>query len=594
MGSVINSKPSMHIPSNLVSRLLLAGLIVTGTLARSQSTDESLTRVMPDQVNGRPANWKTAGNVRIGLESGIKSESGNTLLIGTPGQPITLLTGSKDVHLLMDVMLSPGADASLTISGATIRLADNWGQNTTNDRTTGTVLAPRAELPSRSVGKAPGLWQRIDLSLEAGKNPAVLTQLKINGVLVQENVVLPGLPASAAGSVMLDVKAGTVAIRNVSYQLISDRQVARLSNLRYQFYEAKTETTEPAAIKNLKLFKEDTLNALTYEIAYGQPRWHAILYTGNLIVDKTGTYTLTLQHGGFGSLEIDQKPVLANSRMDLGELKSTRLNLTAGSHPFTLFFGRSWPRPGFGLFIAAPDTKPQALHTTSSLPEPDPVGAINVAVQNEPVLIRSFIQLPDENRKRTHCLSVGTPSGLNYTVDLNQNALMQVWKGAFADATQMWYERGEPQLLEPLGAPIRTAPQPLVAQLNNAQQAWPDSLSDTDLRYGGYKLDPQGNPTMRYTYRGTAITDALIPNADGKSLNRTVTVNATGDDPLYCRLASGKAIDEVGKGLYAIDDHSYYVRLDPKQKVSVRTVNGKQELVMPLKGAQTINYALIW
>jgi hypothetical protein len=584
----------MRLQSNVVSRLLLAGLIVTGTLARSQSTDESITRITPDQVNSRPANWKTAGNVRIGLESGVKSEAGNTVLVGTPGQPITLITGSKDIHLLLDIMLSPGSDASLTVSGATIRLADNWGSKAINDRTTGTVLMPRAELPSRNVGKAPGLWQRIDLSMEAGKSPAVLAQLKINGVLVQENLVLPSLSASAIGSVVLDVKAGTVAVRNIGYQLISDRRVARLANLRYQFYEAKTETTEPAAIKNLKLFKEDTLNALTYEVSYGQPRWHAIIYTGNLIVDKTGMYTLTLQHGGFGSLEIDQKPVLANSRMDLGELKSARLNLTAGSHPFTLFFGRSWPRPGFGLFIAAPDTKPQALHTPTSLPEPDPVGAIDVAVQNEPVLIRSFIQLPDETRKRTHCLSVGTPSGLNYTVDLNQDALMQVWRGSFADATQMWYERGEPQLLEPLGAPVRTAPTPVVAQLANDQQAWPDSLSDTDLRYGGYKLDQQGNPTMRYTYRGTAITDALIPDVDGKSLNRTVTINGSGNDPLYCRLASGKAIDEVGKGLYAIDDHSYYVRLDPKQKVNVRTINGKQELVMPVKGNSTINYALIW
>ncbi|QJD77243.1 hypothetical protein [Spirosoma rhododendri] len=584
----------MRLQSNVVSRLLLAGLIATGTLARSQSTDESITRITPDKLTGTPANWKTAGNVRIGLESGVKSESGTTVLVGTPGQPITLLTGSKDIHLLMDVMLAPGTDASLNVSGATIRLADNWGSSAINDHTTGAVLTPRAELPSRSVGKAPGLWQRIDLSMEAGKSPAVLAQLKINGVLVQENLVLPSLPASAVGSVVLNVNAGTVAVRNVGYQLISERQVARLANLRYQFYEAKTETTEPAAIKNLKLFKEDTLNALTYEVSYGQPRWHAILYTGNLIVDKTGIYTLTMQHGGFGSLEVDQKPVLANSRMDLGELKSARINLTAGSHPFTLFFGRSWPRPGFGLFIAAPDTKPQALHTPTSLPEPDPVGAIDVAVQNEPVIIRSFIQLPDEARKRTHCLSVGTPSGLNYTVDLNQDALVQVWKGSFADATQMWYERGEPQLLEPLGAPVRTAPTPVVAQLANAQQAWPDSVSDADLRYGGYKLDKQGNPTMRYTYRGTAVTDALLPDADGKSLTRTVTVNGSSNDPLYCRLAAGKAIDDLGKGLYAIDDHSYYVRLDPKQKVSIRTVNGKQELVMPMKGNTTLNYALIW
>ena len=93
----------------------------------------------------------------------------------------------------------------------------------------------------------------------------------------------------------LAVKSGTVALRNVGYQLISDRPVAKLTNLRYKFYEAKTETTSPEAVANLKLVKEDTLSTLSYEVAYGQPRWHAIIYTGDLVVDRAGTYTVELE-----------------------------------------------------------------------------------------------------------------------------------------------------------------------------------------------------------------------------------------------------------------------------------------------------------
>ncbi|GAB3563565.1 hypothetical protein GCM10027578_07520 [Spirosoma luteolum] len=580
-----------------VSRALLAGLTLWCALAHGQSMDESLTRLTPATLSGLPGNWKPAGSLLVNpQDAGTKTTSGNTVLVGSAGQPVTLLTGARDVRLLMEVMLSPGADAQLLVSGAPIRLADNWGTAGVNARTIGTVTTGTAELPTRSTGRAPGLWQQVELLMESGRKPAVLAQLKLNGVLIQENLVLPNLPQAAAGTVAIQVNNGTVAVRNIGYQLVSDRKVASLNNLRYQFYEAKTETTSPEALKNLKMIKEDTTSTLSYEVSYGQPRWHAIVYTGDLTVDKAGTYTIALQNGGYAGLDIDGKSVIANTYQDLGKMNTARINLSAGKHPIKLFYGRSWPRPGFGLFIAAPDTKFQTLHAPASLPEPDPVGTIAVPVRDEPVLIRSFVQLPGEARKRTHCLSVGTPSGLHYTVDLNQDALLQVWRGDFADATEMWYERGEPQLLEPMGSPVRLAPQSAVALLSNAQQAWPDTMATTDFTYKGLKLDQQGHPTTRYRYRDIDVTDALLPTTDGKALNRTLTLSGSGNGSLYCRLATGQTIDEVAKGLYAIDDHRYYVRLDPKQKATLRTSNGRQELLMPVSGNgnTTIQYAYIW
>jgi len=583
----------------MVALLALCNLPGWAQSNAPQSLDESLTRITTDRLSGLPGNWKAAGAVQMSpTETAVKSQSGNTLLVGTPGQPVTLLTNAKDVRLVMDVMVSPGAEATLSIGPATIRVADSWGQPAASASNFGTLERTQPILPDQNACKAPGLWQQLEVVLQSsGQKNARLELMTLNGVTLHENTVLPAAASSSTGTITLNVKKGTVALRNVAYQLISDRSVAKLTNLKYRLYEAKTETTSPEQIPNLKFVKEDTLPTLTYEITYGQPRWHAIMYTGNLVVDKAGTYTVALQNGGYAGLKIDDKQVIAVTTLNLGKMNSTKVNLTAGSHPFTLFFGRSWPRPGLGMFIAAPDTKFQMLTAPASLPEPDPVGTISVEAADEPVMVRSFVLLPGETRKRTHALSVGTPSGINYTLDLNQDALLQVWRGGFADVTEMWYERGEPQLLEPEGSPVRVSGQGPLAVLGNAQQAWPDSLNDSQLAYKGYKLDPQGYPMTQYQVSGLQVTDAVIPETDGKALARTITVNGSGKDGLYCRLATGSTIEEVGKGLYAVNDRSYYLRVDPKQKVNIRTSGNRQELVMPVDvkgGSAKIQYSFIF
>ncbi|WP_128545835.1 hypothetical protein [Larkinella soli] len=570
-------------------------LMAAAVPVRAQSVDESLTLLPADKLSGLPSSWKQAASVQVNpFRPEVKTKAGNGVLVGSPGQPLTLLTNAADVRVVMDVLLSPGADATLSFGPAGIRLTDSWGQPTLNGSTFGSVEASPALLPLQNAAEAPGLWQRLEVSVQSGKGPATLTRMTLNNSLLHENLVLPRSGTGAPGTVALNVKNGTVAVRNIAYQLIKDRPVARLANLRYKFYEAKTETTSPAALSNLKLVKEDTTSALTYEVAYGQPRWHAIVYTGDLIVDEAGTYTVALQNGGYAGLQIDGRDAIPNTYQGLGSMNAAKVNLTAGRHPFTLFYGRSWPRPGFGMFISAPDTKFQALHARASLPEPDPVGQIAVEPGTKPSVIRSFVNF--NGKKKTHCLSVGGPGGLNYTVDLNQGALLQVWRGPFADVTEMWYERGEPQLLKPLGAPAVLSAQNPLALLANPTQFWPDSLSDRELTYKGLRMNAQGFPITQYRFQQMDVTDAILPDADGKALTRTLTLTGPDTGSLYCRLGSGQSIEEVAKGLYVVDGR-YYVRLDPKTKATVRPSGGRQELILPVglkNGAATIQYALLW
>ncbi len=209
--------------------------------------------------------------------------------------------------------------------------------------------------------------------------------------------------------------------------------------------------------------------------------------------------------------------------------------------------------------------------------------------------IRSFVQLPGETHKRTHSLSVGSPTGYHYTVDLNQMALLQVWKGGFANVTEMWYERGEPQLLETMGTTVRLPAQSGLALLAGETAAWPDSAAENTLQYKGLSVDKMGYPTLTYTLAGTTVTDSIRPERDG--IARVLRVAGTPTGRLYCRVAAGQTIDDMGNGLYAIDDRSYFIRVDPALKPRQRSSGGRQELLLPLavkNGLGSVGYSVVF
>ncbi|GAA4413649.1 hypothetical protein GCM10023187_42190 [Nibrella viscosa] len=545
-------------------------------VALAQTSGEALPKIALGQIANIPGNWQRAGSLTTGPDQpNLKIQSGSNLLVGTPGQPLMLVSPAGDFAIQMEVLMTAGADAQLTLSdGYSVSLNDS------------------------KTSKAPGLWQTVELRYRApvGNRPAMLEKLALNGVTLQEGLVLPR-NSRAVGPVALAVQSGSAAIRNLGYRALTNKEVARwVGPIKYTIYEGEIFSRDELARR--KVLKEDTTAMLSYEVAYGLPgNRYVVLYTGKLNVAENETYQLDLQAGGVAGLWIDGKPLIPTSdeRQYLGSSKTVRVPLTAGTHDVQVMFTRSWPRPGLGLFVSKADTRPQPLHTLTSLPEPDPVGAITVQAAAKPELIRSFVQLPGEKMKRTHSLSVGTPAGVHYTVDLNQMALIQAWKGDFADVTEMWYERGEPQLLEPIGTTVYLPGQLPLMVLNNEQAAWPDSLGDNVLKYQGLTIDKQGMPTMEYSLAGLTVTDAIRP--EGGALTRTLNLTGSATAPVYCRIAAGSSVEDLGKGVYAINDRTYYVRLDPKAKPRVRQSGGKQELLLPVamkNGAGSVQYSILF
>ena len=573
----------MHKSVSLLLRqtalLSLSWLLAAPLYAQSDLPAVSLSQLT------RPDGWQLVGSVSPTADgSSMRQKAGSNVLTGSDS-PLTLLTPTDDFRLRFNLMTTPKADVVLTLpTGQSI----NLGQSPEIVR----------------LMKAPGLWQTVDVWYKTGgaNGPAILEKLALNGVTVRE---MQTLANNRLGPLTVMSKAGPVAVRNVGYRVMSPRKVAQWSSpVSYTIVEGQY-IENPAVARTKKVLKQDTTSQINYEVSYGQPRQYSIFFSGKLNALQTGDYQFELDQGGVAGLWIDGKEVIPTSHRELGQASTGTATLTAGPHTVDVYFSRSWFRPGLGLSVSQAGTRPQPLHAPASLPEPDPVAVISVNPDyNDPMnqvqRIRSFVQMPGEKNKRTHSMSVGSPTGMHYTVDLNQMALLQVWKGDFANTTEMWYERGEPQLLTPLGETIHLPAQTPLMVLTSESAAWPDSVSENTLQYKGYAVDKQGAPTFTYTLAGATIKDAIRPdltNAEGNALVRTLSLTGSPTGTVYCRIAAGSAVEEVGRGLYAINDRSYFIKLDPKAKTQVRQSNGKQELVLPVdvkNGTGSVAYSIIF
>lgn len=210
----------------------------------------------------------------------------------------------------------------------------------------------------------------------------------------------------------------------------------------------------------------------------------------------------------------------------------------------------------------------------------------------KPYLLRSYLMFGGE--KRTHVISVGNPNHSNFSYDLKQGALLQVWKGEFVDVTAMWESRGEPQTATPLGALVELTAKPSIAVLRTADESWPDSIAFDDMHNKGYTVDAAGVPTFQYEFSGMQVSDRISAATDGNSLTRALTISNPGEH-VNCLVAVGKNVVSLGKGVYAVNDKSYYVKIDRQSGAFVRKTPDGEELIIPVqKDKGQISYSLIW
>ena len=211
--------------------------------------------------------------------------------------------------------------------------------------------------------------------------------------------------------------------------------------------------------------------------------------------------------------------------------------------------------------------------------------------EGKPYLLRSYLNFGD--KKLTHVISVGNPNQLNFSYDLKQGALFQIWRGDFLEVTDMWHERGEPQLAKPLGAVITLSDAPALAVLTNPLEQWPNSIAFDDFQNKGYTLDANRFPTFLYAINTINVSDKFSSQGSTSLLRELQITGAP--EGLYIRLASDTQIELIGNGLYAIGNKNYYITVADSLKPVIRKSLTGQELIVAIPvNTASLSYSITW
>ena len=441
---------------------------------------------------------------------------------------------------------------------------------------------------------------------------AVFVQVTHNGVVIHENVEVTGPTRAAAfqdeqplGPLVIQGDHGRVAIRNIRYKSFGTEPVT-LTGLTLKAYEGDVKNV--AAFETLTPVRVTDIRALAHQGSGTRDQFGGKI-NGTIHIPRTGEYLFNLKldwipednnyperPNGAGELSIGGKKVITIDG-EHGDA-SAMVQLEAGEHPIELAYLKNFgywyaQSNDYTLSVEGSGVPRTALNTP--LRAVEPVGAIMVLADKEPVMLRSFIEHGGE--KRTHTISVGEPGGANYTVDLGTGDFLQFWRGNFMETTPMWHGRGESQLAVPLGSVIALAGKPTLAILSNGNATWPDSSAA--YNYLGYEVDKSGRPTFKYTLGAASVREEFEVREEGRKLGHTLTV-VPGQEQgeLWCRVAEGSEIKKLPNGLYAINDKEYLIELPRRAKPVIRnTAENRKELLLPVQaknGAAEVQYNIVW
>jgi hypothetical protein len=571
------------------------------------------------------ANWRIVGSVRADLNkpNTLITEKGTGVLANIPLEkaPADPKNPSKynlfttiqhgDVDLELDYMMAAKSNSGVYLQGRyEVQLFDSWDVRAPKTVDNGSIYERWDEKrpdgqkgyeghPARqNASRAPGLWQHLKISFQAPRfnangqktENARMIRVELNGVVIHDDVELTG-PTRAAGfedekplgPLMLQGDHGAVAFRNIRY-VNYDKPRPELLNLKYAVYKGKFDK-EPQYDKTAPESEGATkvLSASVSRI----PNEFLIRYTGTLRVSEPGEYRFNLGvPGGGGLLKINNQTVVSPG----GWNGSGKITLTKGDLPFELFYSKfiDWAQPALGLTVAGPGVREFVISegAGSNGDEVDPI----IVDASTNTILRSFMDMPGEKNTQgrtlrvTHGISVGSPEQVHYTYDLDKGALVQVWRGSFLDATPMWHDRGDGSsrpmgMVQRLGAPVL-----FLSKLTSPQANWIADTTGSGYRPKGYVLDATDRPTFRYQSYGASVDDKIRVLPEGKGIQREVTIANPASD-LYARLISGTSISAMENGMYLIDGQEY-VRVDDLSgaKPTIRESNGRQELIVPVKG----------
>ena len=565
-------------------------------------------------------NWQIVGSVSGNLtDAGFKSKAGTGVLMNKPDEKSKangdLFSNFEhgDVYLELDFMIPKGSNSGIYLqSRYELQLFDSWGIKNPKEHDCGAIYQRwNNALPEGKKGfeghpprlnacSAPGLWQHLEITFQAPKfdatgrkiSNAKFVKVVLNGMTIHENVILN---APTRGSVAENETAlapiriqgdhGSVAFRNIKYALLNDFSLD-FKDLTFQYFDI-SKGFDKVSKTPTRTGKADKID---YRFA-DNPEKFSLNFEGKINIPKTDDYQVSLFINGSGNVIIDGKDIIDAGWKLLPDFGTAKVPLTAGEHTIKVMYRKdfTWRPSTLGFTIQRPNSRPAILHESASVPDLPIDPLITVAAISQPEIQRSYWQTP--TKKMTHVLSVGFPAGVHLAYNLNQGGLFNAWKGEFLRTTDMWYERGEPQVAQPLGSPILLSGKCGLAPVG----VLPDSLEDRKmLIYKGYGFDEARNPVFNYEINGQKFTDKITPNGQANGLQRTLTLDGSPKNMQF-RLADGD-IEEIASGLYAVNK-KYYVLVAKELKPTIVSAGNQKALVVVANGKKAISsltYEIVW
>ncbi|MDX1638017.1 MAG: PA14 domain-containing protein, partial [Balneolaceae bacterium] len=356
---------------------------------------------------------------------------------------------------------------------------------------------------------APGLWQHLKISFRAPRFDegghkiahARLEEVVLNGKLIHADVKLTHPTGGAVsndevgqGPLRFQGDHGPVAFRNIRFKKY-DNQPLELQNLSYRYYEKSVDEDEEFTPDKIVTPANMVAQGTTHELGLDEVRSNsefAIVYEGAFQVDHPGTYLFELRSWGGNRLTIDNRLLIDSEKQ---EASRGTIDLAAGTHTIQVLYyrGSDNGQPALSLRAEGPGIAMHELHAPSPVPadvmNPNTPKLFDPA--DEPVVMHGFIQ--GIKRMHPHSAAIGFPSDVHLAVDLNNVAVLKLWKGAFLDMSTMWVGRGGNDLKLNETAAFSLSGAPSLAVLPEENAPWPDSLqADTDYTFHNYQIDENG------------------------------------------------------------------------------------------------------
>ena len=319
-----------------------------------------------------------------------------------------------------------------------------------------------------------------------------------------------------------------------------------------------------------------------------------LVWEGWLDVPYDGRYTFTFNTDDGGAVTINNKQIITRDQIGAAKKPSRgSIHLKKGRAPIKIEYFEFKGFEKITLTWDGPGVRNEPLSEGASKKNENPPIPLKPS-QGEALIYRNFIAGTD-----ARAIGVGYSEGVNLSFSADSMALDLIWTGKFIDAGRHWTNRGQ-GFEAPAGEEIITLNRGIPFNFLESQTAkWnPKPNPEFPPRFRGYQLNQKQQPTFIYDFGSISFQDEILPIADKKQFQRTITLaiqeKEISDRTLYFRAFSGNALTSKGERNFTTTDGSFTLSVPSSPHPPFAR---DKELLIPIpldQAEQTLKLTYTW